>query len=109
MLGSDTLRGYNDTIILHVLMDGDNYGYAISARIETDSFGLYPIKETTLYSAFARMEKKGLVTSYYGDESFGRRRIYYSVTDEGKKYYAEKCREWQLTKKVIDEFTRKDA
>ncbi len=47
-----------NTIILHVLMDGDNYGYAISARIETDSCGLYPIKETTLYSAFARMEKK---------------------------------------------------
>ncbi len=49
------------------------------------------------------------MTSYYGDESFGRRRIYYSVTDEGKKYYLEKCREWQLTKQVIDKFTRKDA
>jgi len=108
LLGSDTLRGYNDTIILHVLMDGDNYGYAISARIDADSKGVYPIKETTLYSTFARMEKKGFVTSYYGDESFGRRRIYYSITGEGKKYYKDKCIEWQQTKEVIDKFTRKD-
>ena len=30
MLGSDGIRGYNDTMILSILRQGDSYGYAIS-------------------------------------------------------------------------------
>ncbi|MDB7631431.1 PadR family transcriptional regulator, partial [Enterococcus faecalis] len=50
MIGSDAIRGYNDTFILSILQSGASYGYAISKRIREISNEQYSIKETTLYS-----------------------------------------------------------
>ena len=105
MISSDIMRGYNDTIILHLLLDHDSYGYEISKEIETRALGSYSIKETTLYSAFTRLEKNGCIASYFGDETFGKRRTYYKITPKGKQLYYEKCNEWRETKKLISLFT----
>lgn len=106
MISSDVIRGYIDTMILYVLRDKDSYGYEISKEISQISNQQYQIKETTLYSAFSRLEDNGYVTSYYGDESFGKRRTYFKITKRGITYYTTKCQEWELTKEVIDKFTK---
>ncbi|HOM02223.1 MAG TPA: PadR family transcriptional regulator [Acetivibrio sp.] len=106
MISSDVIRGYNDTIILSLLLEGDSYGYEISKNIRLITDDLYVMKETTLYSAFARLEKNGYIKSYYGEETQGKRRTYYRITPEGIKYYKEKCEEWELTKKVINKFVK---
>jgi len=109
LISSDVIRGYNDTIILHLLLEGDSYGYEISKEIERRSEGNYTIKETTLYSAFSRLEKNGYLVSYQGNETFGRKRTYYKITNAGREYYHLKCQEWSLTKKAINMFTREDT
>ena len=63
-ISSDVIRGYNDTMILYLLLDQPSYGYEISRQIKTLSHEKYIIKETTLYSAFTRMEKNGYITSF---------------------------------------------
>ena len=62
-ISSDVIRGYNDTIILYLLLDKPSYGYEISKQIKLISEEKYVIKETTLYSAFTRLEKNGYITS----------------------------------------------
>ena len=62
------------------------------------------IKETTLYSAFTRMEKNGYIVSFSRSAENGKRRTYYSITDAGREYYREKCEEWNLTKEVVEHF-----
>ena len=104
MISSDVIRGYNDTIILYLLQQNPSYGYEISKQIRTISEEKYIIKETTLYSAFTRMEKNGYIESFSGNETNGKRRTYYQVTPEGMAYYEEKCKEWEVTKEVIDKF-----
>ena len=103
-ISSDVIRGYNDVMILRVLLDGDSYGYEISKKIRELSEDTYTMKETTLYSAFSRLEKSGYLTSYAGSESGGRERTYYSLSQSGKNYYREKCLEWALTKDLIAKF-----
>ncbi|MBM7834800.1 PadR family transcriptional regulator, partial [Clostridium sardiniense] len=76
MISSDIIRGYNDTIILSILLEGDSYGYEISKNIKSITDDKYIIKETTLYSAFTRLEKNGYIIAFYGDETFGKRRKY---------------------------------
>lgn len=105
-ISSDVIRGYNDTMILFLLLDKPSYGYEISKQIRNLSDEKYIIKETTLYSAFTRMEKNGYVESFSSDENGGKRRTYYRITDNGRKYYTEKCDEWHLTKEVIEKFIR---
>lgn len=104
VISSDVIRGYNDTIILYLLLEEASYGYEISKRIRELSEEKYIIKETTLYSAFTRLEKNGYIESFYGDESGGKRRTYYRITESGRSYYREKCEEWQLTKEVVEKF-----
>lgn len=107
-ISSDVIRGYNDTIILYLLLDGPSYGYEISKKIKDLSDEKYIIKQTTLYSAFTRMEKNGYIESYSVDAESGKRRTYYRVTESGLDYYREKCNEWNLTKEVIERFIRKE-
>lgn len=108
MISSDVIRGYNDTMILFILLGGKSYGYEISKQIRQISDEKYIMKETTLYSAFTRLEKNGYVKASYGDESFGTRRTYYEITSAGLDYYKEKCREWAVTKDVIEKFIREE-
>ncbi|MDD4377417.1 MAG: PadR family transcriptional regulator [Eubacteriales bacterium] len=109
MISSDVIRGYNDTIILFLLLEEPSYGYQISKRIRELSDEKYIIKETTLYSAFARLEKNGYVESFSGgDETGGKKRTYYMITKEGREYYKEKCDEWKVTKEVIELFIKRE-
>ncbi|MBQ9867418.1 MAG: PadR family transcriptional regulator [Lachnospiraceae bacterium] len=104
-ISSDVIRGYNDTMILYILKQEPSYGYEISKRIRSISEDKYIIKETTLYSAFSRMEKNGYIESYEaaGDGS-GKKRTYYRISEAGLNYYREKCNEWELTKDVVQRF-----
>ncbi len=103
-ISSDVIRGYNDTMILYLLLDRPSYGYEISKMIRSLSDGKYIIKETTLYSAFTRMEKNGLIESFSQLAENGKRRTYYRITDEGRACYRDKCEEWLLTREVISKF-----
>lgn len=108
-ISSDVIRGYNDTIILFLLLQHPSYGYEISKQIKTLTEEKYIIKETTLYSAFTRMEKNGYIESFPSDsEGSGKRRTYYRITDSGRRYYQSKCSEWNLTKEVIEKFILKE-
>lgn len=105
-ISSDVIRGYNDTMILFILLKEPSYGYEISKKIKQLSKEKYLIKETTLYSAFARMEKNEFIESFVLEtESNGKKRTYYRITEKGRKYYDEKCEEWMLTKEVVEHFT----
>lgn len=104
-ISSDVIRGYNDTIILYLLLERPSYGYEISKQIKQLSNEKYIIKETTLYSAFTRMEKNGYIESFSDqDNTAGKRRTYYRITELGRQYYRNKCEEWMLTQEVVEKF-----
>ena len=100
---ADLLRGYTDTIILRQLSLGDSYGYRISKTVADLSSGGLEMKEATLYTAFRRLEQAGYIYSYWGDETTGARRRYYSITNEGRIAYERLKHEWQEAKHIIDQ------
>lgn len=104
MISTDAIRGFTDTMILFLLLEEPSYGYEVSKRIRQLSEERYVMKETTLYSAFTRLSKKGYIESFEGQESNGKQRIYYKITDEGKAYYREKCDEWLQIQSIIPNF-----
>nr|WP_197997905.1 PadR family transcriptional regulator [Paenibacillus sp. CFBP 13594] len=90
-----------------MLLEGESYGYEISKNIRQLTEEKYVMKETTLYSAFTRLEKNGYIQSFYLDEnSLGKRRTYYRITPPGLDYYREKCEEWKVTQEVVNLFIR---
>ncbi|MDZ7836001.1 MAG: PadR family transcriptional regulator [Alkalibacterium sp.] len=107
MISSDVIRGYNDTFLLSLLDQGDSYGYELSRQIRDKTDDEYIIKETTMYSAFARLKKKGYIISYPGKVTQGKKRTYYSITPDGRTYLKEKQKEWRVTKRVVDQLVRR--
>ncbi|MBH1939987.1 PadR family transcriptional regulator [Mobilitalea sibirica] len=99
---SDLLRGHTDTIILAGLFTGDSYGYEINKAIQQKTNGRYELKEATLYSAFRRLEEAGDISSYWGDETTGARRRYYTITETGRETYTRLMAEWKSAKAMID-------
>ena len=101
-LTSDLIRGHTETIILAQLLKKDSYGYEINKSIQQTTHGEYELKEATLYSAFRRLENAEMIESYWGDETTGARRRYYSITRLGRAMYEQNKEEWERTKQLID-------
>ena len=112
-ISSDVIRGYNDTIILYLLLDRPSYGYEISKQIKLISEEKYVIKETTLYSAFTRMEKNGYIEKKQDEKDSRKSRIYFtekgrSICEDGHKKFVmiqEKLQEY-FTKEEQEELKR---
>lgn len=103
---SDLLRGHTDTIILTHLLRKDSYGYEINKFIQEKTEGKYELKEATLYSAFRRLEEAGMISSYWGDETTGARRRYYTITNSGKETYKKNKEDWKDAKGLIDKLIK---
>lgn len=101
-ISADLLRGYTDTIIMRQLADTDGYGYGISRAVAEKSDGMVQLKEATLYTAFRRMEESGFIRSYWGNETTGARRRYYSLTEPGKEKLKDDQQAWEETRSVMD-------
>lgn len=99
---ADIIRGHTDTIILAHLTSADSYGYEINKDILLRTDKRYELKEATLYTSFKRLEDAGFITSYWGDETTGARRKYYSITPRGRDEYYRRLEEWNEEKALID-------
>ena len=84
-ISSDLIRGHIDTIILHTLINGDQFAQQISDSIEPKSDSVYKINQATLYSSLKRLESLKHVKSYWNDSDSGRRK-YFSLTESGKNF-----------------------
>lgn len=81
-------------IILSVLSKGENYGYAIIKQVAEFSGGKLAWSEPMLYPVLHRMEKQGLIKAEWRILENGRKRKYYSITEEGRLALADKKEEW---------------
>lgn len=101
-INSDLLRGNINTIILSALYSGDRYGYEIVSEIEQKSRGQFTIKQPTLYSCLKRLETQGFISSYWGEQSNGGRRKYFSLTELGKEVFKQSQDDYEYSRTVID-------
>lgn len=85
-----------------ILKSHDSYGYEIMKTIIDGGKGLFTIKDATVYTAFKRMEKEELITSYWGEGEGSARRKYYRITEKGREVYAQKVEEWHEIQVVLN-------
>lgn len=84
-------------LILAIIDREDSYGYEISQTIKLAA----NIKESTLYPILKNLEKAGYMTTY--SQSYqGRKRKYYSITQEGKNQLQFLNEEWLTYKETLD-------
>lgn len=93
---NDAIRGQLDSIILRSLLDKDEYGLEIYNNIKLLDNVMGEIKQSTFYNALKRLENARLISSYEGDISKGAKRVYYSITPNGRRYLLDEYRRWDI-------------
>ena len=81
-------------IILSILSEGENYGYAIIKKVADSSSGKLEWSEPMLYPVLHRLDKQGLITSQWRVLENARKRKYYAITPAGRAALHEKKQEW---------------
>jgi transcriptional regulator len=86
---TDLLPGTLDMLILSTLTLAPLHGYAIAQHIERSSESVLKVEQGSLYPALERLQRKGWVTSKWGESPTKRRARYYTITAAGRKQLGE--------------------
>ncbi len=87
-----------ECLILSVVEQQDSYGYEISQTVKL----VAAIKESTLYPILRKLETGGYLTTY-SEEFQGRKRKYYSITEEGRRQLTYLRKEWREYRNTVDD------
>jgi len=77
------------------------HGYGVGLRIEQISKGVFRINAGSLFPAFRRLERQGLIKGEWRATENNRHAKYYMLTDEGRKKLKTEAREWQTQSVAI--------
>lgn len=82
-------RGTVEMVLLHLLQERDMYGYELIQKMNERSKGKFILKDGSMYPILYRMIDKGLIKDEQVLVGKRRTRVYYHLTQEGKKYLDE--------------------
>ncbi|OLC88134.1 MAG: PadR family transcriptional regulator [Acidobacteria bacterium 13_1_40CM_4_61_5] len=88
------VQGTLDMLILKTLALEPMHGYGIALRIEQISRGVFQVNAGSLFPAFRRLERDGLLESEWRATENNRRAKYYRLTEAGRKKLKSETREW---------------
>jgi PadR family transcriptional regulator PadR len=92
---SDLVQGTLDMLVLKTLAFEPMHGYGIAVRIEQISKGVFRVNAGSLFVAFQRLQRAGLIRSEWRATENNRRAKYYSPTEQGRKRLNSETQEWE--------------
>ena len=81
-------------LILKTLALESMHGYGIAVRIEQMNKGVFHLNAGSLFVAFQRLERDGLVKGEWKATENSRRAKYYVLIEQGLKRLNSETREW---------------
>ncbi len=98
---SGLVQGTLDMLILKTLQLEPMHGYGIALRIEQISKRVFQVNPGSLFPAFRRLERAGLLACEWRETENNRRAKYYALTEDGRKKLKSETREWQRQSSAI--------
>ncbi len=105
-MNGEWLKGHLDLLLLAVLQDCPLHGYAIIEALRQRSDGAFVLPEGTVYPALHRLERAGVLSSRWSEET-GRRRRVYELTAEGRAALTEFEGDWDRFSRGVDAVLRR--
>ena len=89
------VQGTLDMLILKTLTLEPMHGWGIGQRIEQISRGTFQVNPGSLFPAFRRLERRGLIRAEWRTTGNNRRAKYYGMTESGRRKLRSETREWE--------------
>lgn len=101
-----------ELVVLSLLADGPQYGYAISKEVALRSEGQLRLTPGVLYPLLKELETQGLIASEWeavkseraDEEGEGRRRKWYKLSPKGRKRLDQRINSHRAFRRIIDTF-----
>jgi PadR family transcriptional regulator, regulatory protein PadR len=98
---SGLVQGTLDMLILKTLDLEPMHGYGIGVRLEQISRGALQINAGSLFPAFRRLERDGLIKAEWRATENNRRAKYYSLSTRGRATLRRETEDWEQQAAVI--------
>ncbi|MBA3629930.1 MAG: helix-turn-helix transcriptional regulator [Actinobacteria bacterium] len=100
-IDKDLVAALATPLVLSILTEGESYGYAILKRVRELSDGELEWTDGMLYPLLHRLRRLGYVTTEWRTSPEGRRRRYYTITNDGRAALAEQQRQWVTVARAL--------
>ena len=107
-ISKDLVAASATPLILSILSEGENYGYAIIKRVRGLSNGQMQWTDGMLYPVLHRLEEQKLIRSKWRESKTGRRRKYYQIKKEGTKVLKEQQNQWKVVYSTLRQLWEKE-
>jgi len=94
MLSKELIAASTVPLVLSILSEGENYGYALIQRVRELSGGRIEWTEGMLYPVLHWMEEQDLIESEWKQADTGRKRKYYHLRKKGTTLLAMEKTQW---------------
>ncbi|HEX5696174.1 MAG TPA: PadR family transcriptional regulator [Acidimicrobiia bacterium] len=105
-IDKDLVAASATPLVLAILAEGENYGYAILKRVRELSGGELEWTDGMLYPLLHRLGRLGYASTEWRTPPDGRRRRYYVITDEGRAALLEQQRQWETVTRALGDIFR---
>jgi DNA-binding PadR family transcriptional regulator len=102
-IDKDLIAASATPLVLAILAEGESYGYAILKRVRALSEGELEWTDGMLYPLLHRLRRLGYVTTEWRIPPSGRRRQYYTLTDDGRAALADQQRQWVTITRALND------
>jgi PadR family transcriptional regulator, regulatory protein PadR len=92
---TDIIPSTLDMLILKALSLEPMHGFGVGQRIEQGSEGVFRVNAGSLFIAFRRLERDGLVKAEWRTSENNRRAKYYALTAKGGRRLRSETRAWE--------------
>lgn len=93
-ISKDLIAASATPLILSILSEGENYGYAIIKRVKELSDGRMQWTDGMLYPVLHRLETQNLIESEIRRSEQGRNRKYYRIKQQGTTLLGSYKNQW---------------
>ena len=95
------VQGTLDMLVLKTLALEPMHGYGIGTRIAQISRGVFQVNAGSLFPAFRRLERAGLIKPDWRETENNRRAKYYVITPAGRTALRQHTESWETQASAI--------
>ena len=104
MLPKELIAASTEPLILSLLAQGENYGYALIQQVREASGDRINWTDGMLYPVLHRLEREGHIKSRWKNSPTGRQRKYYSINKQGRAALAQAQDQWRVVNDTLSQF-----